>query len=118
MVPPPRPACGHVEVESATEPTGAQAALVREAMREKLAALGVCARPYRIHVDLGLEQLGADGMRARLRLIVYANSGALAGEIPTALSINHFTPGDIASKEALLRAGADQAAVLYTQSFH
>lgn len=94
------------------------ARVVRDELRQKLFASGACARPFHIHGDMTLEQLGADGLRVRLRFIVYGNSGALAGEIPSTVSINHAAPGEVAPREALLRAAADQAAQVYLQSFH
>jgi hypothetical protein len=117
--PPPPPACGAVEIDDHTSPANdGHARLVRDTMRQKLAALGGCARPYRVHVDMTLEQLGADGLRVSLRLIIYGKSGALAGEIPTKVSINHSLPGDVTSHQALLRAGAEQAAQVFAQNFH
>ena len=115
---PPPPSCGVVDVEDHNQtPTGVSAQLVRDAMRQKLAALAACDRPYRIHVDLTVEAVGSDGLRARLRLIIYGNHGSLAGEIPTALSLNHWAPADVASRDALLREGSAQAAELFSRNF-
>lgn len=91
---------------------------MRDAMRERLAALGACSTKYKIHVDIRQEPLPTARTRIQLFLVVYSKDGALAGEIPTILSGNTPVAADVAGAEALLRASAEQGAEVYSHNFH
>jgi hypothetical protein len=99
-------------------PSDAHVTVVRETMRQKLTELGVCSRPYRLRVDVTLDQVGAGPLRARLRAVVYRKAGEVAGDIPTTLSAEHAAPEDRTSSEAdLLRSGADRMAKVFSDNF-
>jgi hypothetical protein len=114
-----RPACGAVRVDDrSVPPSPDRATVVRDAMREELAALGACASQYRIQVNLTIEAASAARARIRLHVVVYAKDGALAAEIPTTVSGDRSSPQDLVATDALLRAAAQQAAHVFSQNFH
>ncbi len=118
-VPAPLPACGAVDVEDrSTPPSDARVRIVRATLRQKLAALAVCSRPYRIHVNVTVDQVAAGRLRARFLAVVYRNGGEMIGEIPTTLSAEPPVPEDRASREAeLLKSGAESTALLFVEHF-
>jgi hypothetical protein len=92
--------------------------LIRDTLRQKLAALSLCSRPYHLHMIVTVEQVGTGRLNVVLRAVVYRNSGEVAADIPTKLSANHAAPEDREEKEAeLLRSGAEATAALFGEHF-
>ncbi len=119
LPPPPPPACGDVVVEDhSVPPADFRATLVRDAMRQKLAAVQACERPYRVRVNIVVAQVGDGRLRAELRAVIYRKTGEMVGDLPTKLSSEHAVPEERATKEAeLLKAGGDSTALLFAEHF-
>ena len=115
----PLSACGIVEVEDhSVPPSDARVTVVREATRQHLATLAACSRPYRLHVNVKVEQVGAGRLRVRLRAVVYRVAGEMVADIPTTLSADHADSEQrVSAEEDLLRSGAERTALLFAEHF-
>jgi len=118
--PPPIPACGSVEVDDrSVPPSDARVSLVQEVARQKLAAINACARAYRLHITVTVDQAGTGRLRVTLRTVVYRPGGEMVGDIPTTLSTDHALAEERTAREAnLLRTGTESLVLLYSDHFH